>query len=417
MRLYTLPSSDGAPIRTGLRPISLIGRDDGQDNAWSSTVVGACVAGLCSRGKIANLASSVWLKCAAAATAVAALVPKSAFAHVKWFEPYDVTKTPVPVGGVLTSHFLLIFVGFVLLLAGSFLLDRFAAAKLRMLSTPGRYANIEERLMQAGTGAFFMALFATGGIILTPELQTKADWPAWLQLGIAISMLSTRTCALGSLGILVLYAYGVALYGFFHLSDYPMFIGLAVYLGLTSFSSARLRSWRMPALYISICISLMWGAIEKFAYPQWTFPLLAARPYLTLGMSPDVFMVVAGFVEFTFAFYILTGFGLLRLAILGLGMIFTAAIFDFGKVDAIGHLPILVPMAAMFLHGPTQLHAWLHDESETVISRVRNAGTVFATTVFFFFAAYYGMQQMEYGKGLHSPTMAALASPAQSQKP
>ena len=57
----------------------------------------------------------------------------------------------------------------------------------------------------------------------------------------------------------------------------------------------------------------MWGAVEKWAYPQWTFPLLEARPYLTFGLAPEDFMVLAGFVEFAFAFHILTGLGLLRL--------------------------------------------------------------------------------------------------------
>jgi len=65
----------------------------------------------------------------------------------------------------------------------------------------------------------------------------------------------------------------------------------------------------------------MWGAVEKWAYPQWTYPLLVARPYLTFGFDAGDFMVIAGFVEFAFAFYMLTGLSMLRLAILGLGTI------------------------------------------------------------------------------------------------
>jgi hypothetical protein len=366
--------------------------------------------GLCTL-RLVSLSPPAMLLWMPAVMAVAGLLPTRAWAHVKWFEPYDVSEPPVPVGGVLTRHFVLAFVGFTLLLAGSFLVDRYAAMLGGALSAPGRHVDLEERLLRAGTGAFFMALFATGGVILTPELQTSADWSAWLQLGIAVSMLSARTCALGGLGILVLYGFGIAQYGVFHLSDYPMFIGLAAYLGLTAFTSERLRSQRMLILHVSICISLMWGAIEKWAYPQWTFPLLAERPYLTFGLVPADFMVVAGFVEFAFAYYILTGFGLLRLAILGLGTIFAAAIVDFGKIDAIGHLPILIAMAAMFLHGPTQLNLWLHDNSDGIFGRARTAGIAFATTVFIFFAAYYGLQYAEYGHWPHGQRVAALASP------
>jgi len=373
--------------------------------------VGAGPSALRRLASLSPPAAFLWLP---AATAAAGLFPTPAHAHVKWFEPYDVTASPVPVSGVLTRHFMLALVGFTLLLAGSFLFDRFAATKGRMLAAPSGREDLEERLVRAGTGAFFMALFATGGVILTPELHTSADWPAWLQLGIAVSMLSSRTCVLGALGILVLYSLGVAQYGVFHLSDYPMFIGLALYLGLTSFSSERLRSRRMLILHASICISLMWGAVEKWAYPQWTFPLLAERPYLTFGMAPADFMVVAGFVEFAFAFYILTGFGLLRLAILGLGTIFAAAILDFGKVDAIGHMPILVAFAAMFMHGPTQLNLWLHDYSASVFDKARTAGTAFATTVFLFFATYYGLQYAEYGHGPYDHKVAVSAASART---
>ena len=125
-------------------------------------------------------------------------------------------------------------------------------------------------------------------------------------------------------------------------------------------------------------------------------------------------MVVAGFVEFAFAFYILTGFGLVRLAVLGLGTIFAAAIIDFGKVDAIGHLPILVPLAAMFLHGPTQLNRWFHANSDSLFRQVRTSGTAFALTVFLFFAAYYGLQNAEFG---HDSAFATFTSPAFARGP
>jgi len=345
-------------------------------------------------------------------TAMVGLLPTRAWAHVKWFAPYDVSQQPTSVSNVLTSHFILVLMVFTLLLTGSFLLDRISAKLGGRLAAPGNYEEIEERLVRAGTGAFFMALFATGGTILTPELRTAADWSTWLQLGIAMSMLSERTCALGSLGILALYGFGVAQYGFFHLSDYPMFLGLAAYLALTAVTSRHLRSLRMPILHVSICVTLMWGAVEKWAYPQWTFPLLAERPYLTFGLSPDLFMIVAGFVEFTFAFYMLTGLALLRVAVLSLGAIFAAAIIDFGKLDAIGHLPILIAMAAMFLHGPTPLHLWLHETSDNGIHKARTAGIAFASSVFLFLALYYGLQYSEFGHGARGHKVAVSEAPA-----
>lgn len=355
------------------------------------------------------------LYAAAALTVVAGLLPAQAWAHVKWFEPYDVAQRPMPISGVMTTHFVLVLAGFGLLMFGGFVLDRLAARSGRRITGLERSEATEEKVLRAGIGAFFMALFAMGGLTLTPELHTEADWPAWLQLGIAASMLSARSCVLGSIGIVMLYAYGIALYGVFHFTDYIMFPGIAVYMALTSSASERLRSIRMPILYATICGSLMWGAIEKWAYPQWTFPLLEARPYLTLGIPATDFMVVAGFVEFALAFYILTGLGLLRLGIFGLGLIFVSAILDFGKLDAVGHLPTIASLTAMFVHGPTLLHRWLRDARRGFLAEAGKAGVSFATAISICFAAYYGLQHAEYRSGADPYKQAALAVPSKVQ--
>ena len=356
----------------------------------------------------------VLLQAAAAATAAAScLAPTPAVAHVKWFAPFDVAEPPMPIASVLTDRFLLVFAGFALLIAAGFMLDRLAARSgcRGVLALRGR-EDVEERLLRAGTGAFFVALFATGGVILTPELKTSAEWPAWLQLGIAASMLTMRSCAFGAVGILALYGYGAAIYGAFHIADYPVFLGLTAYMALTSCGSEPLRALRMPVLHASVCVSLMWAAVEKWAYPQWTFPLLEARPWLLFGVLPSDFMVVAGFIEFAFAFHILTGFGLARFGIFGLGSIFGLAILDFGKLDAIGHLPILAAMAAMFVHGPTPLQRRLHDIRRGLLVEARRAGLTFAAAVCVFVSAYYGLQHAEYGHRTGARNIAALEVPS-----
>ena len=268
----------------------------------------------------------------------------------------------------------------------------------RLQIAPATRNYINKKIIY-GLGAFFVALFTAGGAILTPELKTDAAWPAWLQLGIAASMFSPRTCVLGAAGILALYGYGAALYGAFHLADYPVFLGLAAYMALTSCGTGRLRRLRMPILQASLCASLMWAAVEKWAYPQWTFPLLEERPWLLFGVLPSDFMVVAGFVEFAFAFHMLTGFALSRVGILALGAIFGLAILDFGKLDAIGHLPILATMAAMFVHGPTPLQRRLHEIRRGLLAEARRAGLAFAAAVCVFVSAYYGLQRAEHGGG------------------
>jgi hypothetical protein len=168
----------------------------------------------------------------------------------------------------------------------------------------------------------------------------------------------------------------------------------------------------MPILHVAMCVTLMWGAVEKWAYPQWTFPLLAERPYLTFGLVPQDFMIVAGFVEFALAFYILTGSALVRLAVGVLMSIFVAAIADFGKLDAVGHLPMLVSLLAMLLHGPSPVHRWLHGMSDGAVMGARKASVAFATSVFLFLSVYYGLQNAEYGPATHHSPLAAFAAPS-----
>ena len=87
-----------------------------------------------------------------------------------------------------------------------------------------------ELIFRAGTGFFFIAIWAAGGILLTPELKTNSTLIAAIQLGIAAGMLSRRTMPLSAVGIFILFAVGVWNYGIFHLADYPVFLGVALYL-------------------------------------------------------------------------------------------------------------------------------------------------------------------------------------------
>ena len=108
----------------------------------------------------------------AALAAASFLLPAPAWAHVKWFAPFDVAEPPTPVEGLLAPRFLLVLAGFALLVFGGFLLDRLASRSGRggILAAPGRRGELEERLMRAGTGAFFVALFTAGR-------PARSAWP------------------------------------------------------------------------------------------------------------------------------------------------------------------------------------------------------------------------------------------------
>ena len=45
-------------------------------------------------------------------------------------------------------------------------------------------------------------------------------------------------------------------------------------------------------------ITLMWASIEKWAYPEWSYPLFIEHPGMSLGFTPEFYMRAAGAVEF-----------------------------------------------------------------------------------------------------------------------
>jgi hypothetical protein len=85
-----------------------------------------------------------------------------------------------------------------------------------------------------------------------------------------------------------------------------------------------------------LAFGLMWTAVEKFVFPQWTLDVVAQHPDLAFGFPRGFTVVVAGFVEFTLAFYVMTSRGLVRFGAAAFAAIFIAAIPEFDHLDAVG---------------------------------------------------------------------------------
>ncbi len=273
------------------------------------------------------------------------LYARPAAAHVKWFCSYDVAAPPQPIQLVVNgdfAHLVLLTLG-VLLVAG--LLDRtpLGLAMLRSLDRVTGFLRAKtDVLIRAVLGGFFVALWFNGGIILTPELKTSVAWVPWLQLAIAVGMIWSETLALSALGMIVLYVYAVDQYCIFHLLDYPIFLGLAAYLALSGLRIAPFGLRPLDVLRYATAITLMWASVEKWAYPEWTFPLLATHPEMTFGFSPAFYMRAAGLVEFSLAFTLACGPLMRRTSSIILTAMFVSAVLEFGKIDALGHAPIVV---------------------------------------------------------------------------
>ncbi len=102
---------------------------------------------------------------------------EQASAHVKWFCAYDVAGQPRGLENVLCPDFeLLIALALAVLVTGCVVEGSAVGnAMLRALDRVTEVVRDNTELMfRAGCGAFFVALWAIGGILLTPELKTDS---------------------------------------------------------------------------------------------------------------------------------------------------------------------------------------------------------------------------------------------------
>ena len=278
--------------------------------------------------------------------------PAAAMAHVKWFCAFDVAGQPETLENVLCPDFeQLTGLALAVLLVGCLLENSIVGeALLRALNrvTFSSRRNTEN-IVRATCGFFFVAIWTLGGIILTPELKTTSAFVPWLQLCVAAGLIWRRTLPLSALAIATLYGIAIAQYGVFHLMDYPIFLGVAAYLALTGLQRDLFGIRPLDVLRWAAGVTLMWASIEKWAYPEWTFPIFIAHPAMSMNYDIAFFMRAAGVIEFTLAFALLWTPLVRRSAAIILAGIFLSAISEFGKLDAIGHsaiIAVLIVIAA-----------------------------------------------------------------------
>jgi hypothetical protein len=245
-----------------------------------------------------------------------------------------------------------------------------------------------EIIARAATAFFFISIWALGGILLTPELKTDSTLVGAIQLGIAAGMLSRRTMPLSALGIFVLYGIAIWQNGPFHLADYPVFLGVAAYLALVGRRTNFFGIRPIDVLRWSAGITLMWASIEKWAYPEWSYPLFVLHPEMSLGFTPEFYMRAAGAVEFALAFSLIWTPLVRRVGAIMLTAMFVSAVVPFGKVDLIGHTLIVVALLGIAADDggkPIQLRwSWL-------------IPVAYASSLVLFMAAYYFGHEVLFG--------------------
>ena len=282
-------------------------------------------------------------------------------AHVKWFAPYIVGASPQPIMVTLANSWFWLAIALVLaFFIGTRLVERtrlgaVALAGMDTVSQP--LWNRSDDFVRVVIGAFFVAIFAVGGVYLTPDLQTPAEWVSWLQLLIAVGVFSRRTQPFSAAGIILLWVLALRDYDIFHLLDY-LALGVAVagYLVLEASNNPEWRKHRFELLRWGVAIALMWSSLEKFAYPEWFYPLVQEKPFLTFGLPRDVFIPMAGVAEFTLGFGLLWTPLIRRLSAVSLFVIFNAAVYPFGRMDLVGHALIMAIIVIIAIDPTREMH-------------------------------------------------------------
>jgi len=272
------------------------------------------------------------------------LTSATATAHVKWFVNCNSADDPLSATEVFTKTFFLFFSMFLVLLYIGCKFERTALGAEVSRLLDGVTATLHRRsddLLRSVAAVSFALLWADGKLILAPELKASSIWLSTIQLLVPLYMFSRATLPAAGAGIIVLYGHGIATYGLFHMLDYPVFIGLGVFFALSVVQDEKLQAFRFDFLRWTVAASLLWPAMEKFVYPGWVAPIAVTHPEITLGFDVATVVTGAGVVESGLCFALFWTPLVRRLAALVFIVLLTAATFDFGKIDGIGHLPII----------------------------------------------------------------------------
>lgn len=331
----------------------------------------------------------------------------AAEAHVKWFFDHDVTKPPTPIGEVIDGTFVKLFLVSVAGCYLFFLADRYIYEegilaefdkKLKLFDNAANY------IMRAAAGIFFFALFGWWALgvgqsfYLTPELKTDAAWVPWLHLVMAIAVISRHTVFVTGVGIFVLYLAAGINYGVFHLLDYMIFLGIGYYLTVSQTTVKGLLKSGFIVLFAATGLTLIWAAVEKFAYSHWTIEVLADKPHMLMGMSAPVFMKVSGFIEFFVTFILLGAVSVVgRLISLGFMSIFVLAVFEFGMLDAVGHMMIVAILWVLIVRGPTDARNMLVLPDKSLFTEAYFMTGLYFLAFVMIFILYYGIHYYSYG--------------------
>lgn len=296
------------------------------------------------------------LKSFIARSVVAALACLSSLshAHVKWFATNTDSRVPRSPWEVEGPSF------WFLALLSLFTIGLFVAldrrweswrAYNRLNKYLGTFSDRAIIILRVFTGASLLLTWQAGSMV-APELFIPSEAAGWFQFFMAILLLTAYSTPIAGAGLIGLYFYAMAHYGFFHLLDYVVYPAVGYFLLASSFKKIpQFFNSRVPALYIGLGFSLCWAALEKIFFAQWGLDVLAQRPELTMGLNPQFFLMACAFVELSLGYLLIIGV-LQRPLALTVTLVFFTTTAVFGKVEVIGHTLLHGALLVFIVLGP-----------------------------------------------------------------
>jgi hypothetical protein len=293
-------------------------------------------------------------------------VPIVVDAHVKWFT--EVQPEKVPLEQIISTLFISITIAVSILLAiVTQLLPRLSRfSNLQYLDHKlDSFRKYSSSLLKYGIAMSLLIQLMTNSIFV-PEFAIE-HWIDMVLLWTTIICfliphhLVTKAGAILMFGMLINVTIEA---GIFHMLDYGFYFAI---VGVFLIDKTRFMAWRFPLLYLGTGLSLCWVALEKFVFPAMAMDIIKQHGVPVFGFQPEVFVVIAAFIEFVVGYLLVVGI-LNRLLSIVLTFIFISTTMLFGWTELIGHFPIHVILLTFIIEGvsfykpPVQMHKTIIDQ-------------------------------------------------------
>ena len=277
------------------------------------------------------------------------MTPFFAEAHVKWFTTVEPQKESIE--HIVSPAFLFFALVAAVVLASLTLFIPKMAEWGPMIKWENRLSSLRKYsryILKYGT-AIALIIQMVNGTLFAPEFHihnTVAVVLTWITIGFLLipHHISTK---LGATILLGLFIYETIHHGVFHMLDYGFYVAI---IGVLLVGNTKLEKVGFPFLYLGTGLSLSWVAVEKWVYPDMALDIVARHHVPTFGFAPELFVVMAAFIEFVVGYLLVVGILNRVLGFVVTG-IFISTTMLFGMTEVIGHFMIHIVLVIFIIEG------------------------------------------------------------------